>query len=163
MTATGRLLTCAALAIALSGVSPTLARATDPEGTKTREVNNEWTGTDSSPCTGESINLEGKEVLTTRQRDSGGKTYFKHTSYQSGTGTVPNSPNRYKYSNFAENEFRTTSCKFTSRFENRKKIMRVNRQPLSNDDYFLYHMETHKFDQCQLIQVDREKTKSGCK
>lgn len=163
ITATGRLLTCAALALGLTGLRATVARAQDTEVTKTREVNNEWTSTDTSPCTNESVNLQGKEVLVTKEKTSAGKTTFKFTSHQSGSGTGQNTGDRYKYSNRTENEMRTSTCKFTTRFEILKKIIRVDCPEWRNDDFFLHHLETMKVDNCRVTQVSQEKIKSRCK
>jgi hypothetical protein len=165
ITATGRRLTCAALTLGLIGVGVTSARAHETEVTRTKNVNSDWTGSDFSPCTGEQINIQGKETTTSTERQTPGKTYFKFTSVQSGTGTGTQfqPANQYKYSNRTVNEMRSSACRFTSRFENMKKIIRTNCPERRNDDYFLHHMESHKVDNCTLTRVDREKTKSRCK
>jgi hypothetical protein len=162
ITATGRLLRCAALALALLGLGATVARAHDPEVSRT--VNNDFNITETSPCTNEAIDIQGRQIIRETEKGSPpGKVHSIFKVDESGTGTGQVTLDRYKFSNSTENEFRSSTCKFNSRFEIRKEIIRVDRSKLRRDDFFLHQLVTLKIDSCRLTTVSQDRLKTTCK
>jgi hypothetical protein len=162
ITATGPLLRCAALAVALMSLSTTVARARDTE--VTRIVNEDFSTTANSPCTGEGIDIQGKQVIRETLKGSPrGMVNSNIKIDESGNGIGQVTLDRYKFSNSTDNDFRSSTCKFTSRFETRTKIIRVDRPEFRRDDFFLDQRVTVTIENCRMTTVSKDRLKTTCK
>jgi hypothetical protein len=161
-TATEQLLRCAALALALMSLGAAVARAHDTEVTRT--VNKDFSTTANSPCTGEGIDIQGEQVIRETVKSSPpGKVNSNIKIDESGKGIGQVTLDRYKFSNSTDNDFRSSTCRFTSRFETRTKIIRVDRPESRSDDFFLDQMVTVKIENCRMTTVSKDRLKTTCK
>jgi len=125
--------TCAAGLFLAAWAPDALAQTTSKSKTK----NAAFTTTVTSPCTGEQVNIDGKEDLQTQTQQNGNLTKFTFKDHQSGKGVGQVSAAQYQYLNMSGNaSVSSTSCTFYLRVTSNQHLVRQGNRPPRPDDFF---------------------------
>jgi hypothetical protein len=125
--------TCAA-GLFLTALAPNaLAQSTS----KTKTKDNAFTTTVQSPCTGETVNIDGQEDVQTQTQQNGNLTKITFKDHQSGKGVGQASLAQYQYLNVSGNtSVSSTSCTFYVRMTSKQHLIRQGNKPPKPDDFF---------------------------
>jgi hypothetical protein len=125
--------TCAAGLFLAAWAPDALAQSTS----KTKTKNKDFTTTVTSPCTGEQVNIDGKETVQTQNQQNGNITKFTFKQNQSGKGVAQTSLAQYQYLNMSGNtSVSSTSCTFYLRITSKQHLVRQGNKPPRPDDFF---------------------------
>jgi len=124
---------CAAALLLAASTPDALAQSTSK--TKTKDKN--FTATVTSPCTGENVNIDGKETVQTQNQQNGNITKFTFKEHQTGKGVAQTSLAQYQYLNMSGNtSVSSTSCTFYVRITSKQHLIRQGNRPPKSDDFF---------------------------
>src|SRR5439155_24548627 len=100
---------CAAWLFHAAWAPDALAQSTS----KTKTKNTAFTTTVTSPCTNETVNIDGKEDVQTQTQQEGSRTRIMFKLHENGKGVGQSSLAQYQYLNMAQNtSVSSTTCTF---------------------------------------------------
>jgi hypothetical protein len=105
---------------------------------KTRDVNKEFQTTLDSPCTHETVDIEGRQVTQTKTQQNGNLTKFTFKVETNGKGLGRPVPQKeYRYLQMAQDiSVSSSTCTFYVRNTSREHLIRQGNRPQIADDFF---------------------------